>query len=139
MTRTSRSIVVVVVVLSLLFCWTARARAADVVRGHIESIATEESEFMMTDLTGKQWRFKLADNAVIRQGDRATVEELMTPDGKLKLGTLVQMMLGAKQFTRRPVMELASLRQGDAVAVTYSAPDRQLVALEVCVSRNDRR
>jgi len=128
--------VAIVVALSLFAFWTTQARAADVVRGHITSVATEEYEFTMTDLTGKEWRFQLGENAIIQACDRAMVEELLTPDGQVKWGELLQTLLGGKRVSRKHAMELGDLRMGDAVTATYMTLDKQLIALEVCVKRD---
>lgn len=133
MARLSR-FVAIALVLSLLAFWTAQARAAEVVRGNITSVATEEYEFTMTDLTGKEWRFQLGADAAIRACDRATIEELLTPDSKVRWDALLQMFLGGKRFAPKPEMALGALRQGDSVIVTYTTNDRQLIALEVCVT-----
>lgn len=135
MPRIQKTIVFVAALVLLAF-WTAKARAADVVRGHVESIATEESEFVMVDPTGKEWRFRLGDDAVIRKCDRATVEEVLTTDNKINWGALLEMLLGGKRFANRAEMQLGDLRMGDVVAVTYGELSKQLIALEVCVKRD---
>jgi hypothetical protein len=97
-----------VLLLTGLALWTAQTRAADVVRGHIQSVSTEESEFVMTDPTGKEWHFRLADSAVLRRCDGIAAEV--------------------------PFADLGELRAGDAVTVTYTGRDMPWIALEVCVN-----
>jgi hypothetical protein len=131
-----RKVFVFAVVVSLLAFWTAQARAADVIRGHIATVSTEEFEFTMTDVTGKEWRFQLGDGAVIRTCDRATVEELLAPDGNIRWTAVLQMFLGMKPVAPRPQLQLGELRKSDVVAVTYMELGKQLIALEVCVKRD---
>ena len=43
---------------------------ADEVKGKIKSINADKSEFVLTDKDGKDWTFKMDDNAKIRLNDK---------------------------------------------------------------------
>jgi len=104
-------LIALALVLQILASCTAQMRAADVVDGRIQSVSTEEAEFVITDLTGKEWLFRLADSAQIRTC--AVAAEQLPQQGSI-----------------------GELRACDAVTVTYTGRGMPLIALDVCVKRD---
>jgi Cu/Ag efflux protein CusF len=61
----------VVLCFALLIGFTTRAWGAEATaRGKIKSIEAEKKQFILTDLNGKDWTFTLADDTIIRSGDK---------------------------------------------------------------------
>lgn len=133
--RTLKKITAVLVTLSTIAICSARAPAAEVVRGRIKCIEPDRFEFVVVDEGGNQWRFQLAENAVLRTGDRALVEEFLTAEGKLNCAALFETLLGGRRLLQPLPLYFSELRVPDEVAVTYYPLDILPVALEVCVKR----
>ena len=133
--RPLRRIAVVIVTLGTIAIWSAQAPAAEIVRGRIKSVEPDRFEFVMVDEGGNSRRFQLAENAILRTGDKATLEVLLTPNGSINFAALLEMILGGKTRFQPLALYFSDLRELDEVVVTYYQLDILPVALEVCVKR----
>jgi hypothetical protein len=63
--------VVMILALALFAGLTAPALAADKAKGKIKSVTPDKEEFVLTDLKGKDWTFKMDDSGKIVVDDKA--------------------------------------------------------------------
>jgi Cu/Ag efflux protein CusF len=118
----------VVLCFALLIGFTTRAWGAEATaRGKIKSIEAEKKQFVLTDLNGKDWTFTLADDTVIRSGDK---------DAKftdVKAGDDVSIVYdkGVTQFTAKYILDhqgdTKGLEVGFGSLKTFDADKKQLV------------
>src|SRR5438128_1805050 len=58
-----------------------RASAADTISsGKIKAVHSDKKEFVLTDVNGKDWTFKLGDNVVINHGGKESKSDLNVGD-----------------------------------------------------------
>lgn len=73
--------VVMVLAIALLLGTAGSARAADTATGKIKSVNPEKQQFVLTDKNGKDWIFRMDDNAKVRLNDKnADLRQLKTGD-----------------------------------------------------------
>jgi len=73
--------ILMVLALALLLGTASTALAAEKATGKIKSVTADKQEFVLTDKDGKDWTFRMDDNAKIRLNDKnAELKELKTGD-----------------------------------------------------------
>jgi hypothetical protein len=63
--------VVVVLTLALVLGLTAPAFAAETAKGKIKSVSADQSQFVVTDSTGKDWTFQMNDKSKVSVNNQA--------------------------------------------------------------------
>lgn len=70
---------VVVLAIALLLGTASTALAADTATGKIKSVNPTKQQFVLTDKNGKDWIFRMDDNAKVRLNDKAAELRQLKP------------------------------------------------------------